>query len=140
MEFADEAQAQGQVREPAKPVVHRPHVVNDLLNIKEALCLSPVAAGLELEDIGQRCLCALDLGAQDGLAPDVHRHEEVGVREHHGRAVEASQGEIGLREEARQLGVNLKGRVGRKWGRDEGLVLRRLANVTAGALRIGIHR
>lgn len=90
MNLTDEPQAQGEVRDPAKPEVHRPHIVDNLLDVEETLGFA-CAAGLEMEDVCQRRLHALDLGTQDGLAPDIHRYEEVCVREPHGRAIKAPQ-------------------------------------------------
>jgi hypothetical protein len=57
-------------------MVHRIDVVHDLADVAGPV---HVLVDLELEDVRQRRLGALDAGAEHRLLPDVHPHEAIGV-------------------------------------------------------------
>lgn len=130
MDLADQAERHRQGR-LLEPVIHRADVVHDLLDVAE-LAVLPLPR-FELEHIRQRRLRPLDLRAEHRLLPDVHRDEEVWVRQDPGDPVQASEGEVRRREEPDELAVELDRRLRRKWGRLEGDVVRRLLDEAARA-------
>ena len=78
MDLLDESIGQRERFEAAEAVVHGCNVVHHLADVARQL----PSIGVELvgQHVVQRALRPFDLGAEDGLPPDVHRHEQIGIR------------------------------------------------------------
>ena len=84
-------------------------------------------------------LGALDLGAQDGLAPYVHCHEELGIGNDLDHSVQASERKVGVRQQAEQLAFERDRWV---WGQrrgQEGAIAAGLGHEGAGTGLVGRH-
>jgi hypothetical protein len=115
-----------------QPVVHRPDIVDDLLDI-----LGKIAGGrveLECEDIMQTALRALDLRAVDRFPAHVHCEEEIRVGHELGNCVKPTDGLIGAGEERNSGALHMDRWVRRQIGWNEGPISRRLAHVPSAAL------
>ena len=129
MDFANEAQAEGQVGQTGKSIVHGADVVDHLGNIFYVV----VPLRLEFQQIFKGALSALNLRTQYGFVADVHGDEEVGIGENGGATVQTSQGLVGLGQKGVHLGVAGNGRVGRQRRWDEGPVAGQLLLEAPGA-------
>jgi hypothetical protein len=93
MHRADESAGQRELIEQAEPGVHRSHAVHDLGDVRRQGCTGRV--DLEGEHVVEARLGPFDLGAEHSFASDVHRHEQLEVRQAARQAVETPEGEVG---------------------------------------------
>ena len=130
--LADEPHGHRQVCEPPEPVIHRPHVVDEFVDVTRAVGGEDL--GFSREQVGERTLRSLDLARQHSLLSDVHRHEEVCIRQRLDRSVEPAERAIRLGEQHLHLGGDVDGRRRRQRRRDESPISTRLEGVGAGSL------
>src|SRR5205807_9596009 len=102
VDLPDQPEAEGQLSEPAKTAVHGSNVVHYLVHV---VSLRDPGTCLELQEISQRGLRPLNLGAEDRLLPDVHAHEEVRVGQDGRGSFQLSQGEVRPAERSQELTV-----------------------------------
>jgi hypothetical protein len=110
VDFSNQTQAQRELSDPLQPVVHGVDVVDDLLHVLGEFL--PGSVNLELKYVVQGALRSFDLRTQDGLVPDVHRHEEVGVGQNGSDPIQSPQGSVGVGEQTGQFRVHHHRRVG----------------------------
>ena len=119
-------------------MVHGADVVDDLDDVNRELGAGRIE--LEPQDVVQRALRAFDLGAEDGLLPDVHGDEEIGIGKGRRYAVEPANRLIGLRERRPQSIIEGDRQRRWQWRGDEGVIPCRLPDVLASPAAITVHR
>lgn len=85
------------------------------------------------EDVVQAALGTLDLGAQQGFSPNVHRHEDIRVWQGMRKTIQPAHRLVCPGEKPDEGRVDGEGWLRRQWGRDERRVARRLADKAASA-------
>lgn len=94
--FTDEAARDRELVEKGEPSIHRPDVVNDLLDVDARLGV--ILLCLIFQDVHERGLGSLDLAGENGLPEHVHVHKPVRVGDNFSYSVQASHGKIGTGE------------------------------------------
>jgi hypothetical protein len=131
MDLPDQPQRERQLRQALQSVVHRPHIVDDVLHVTRQA--ASLWTDLECEDILQRALCSLDLGTEHRLTPDIHGDEEIWIRQHARDTVQTSERLVCLGEQRKHGGIDAERWVRRQGRGDEGPVAGRLFHIAARA-------
>src|SRR5450759_4377327 len=111
-------------------------VVHHLANVPRQL--SSIGVELVGQHVVQRALRPFDLGAEDGLPPDVHRHEQIWIRKGEADSVESTDCLVGRREQ-RHKSAEIDRRVRWQCRRYERRVAGWLANQASSANGAGRH-
>jgi hypothetical protein len=130
VDLAEKPHRHRQLGEPCQAVLHRAHVIHDLVDVSRAIRCQQLRLGGE--QILQRALGALDLAREHRLLAHVHENKEVRVGQRLHGAVEPAQRTVGVGEQALQLAGNPDRRVRRQRRRQECAVAFRLAHEPTG--------
>lgn len=112
MDLPDQADAQRQVLQALKAIIHRPYIVYDFVNVSGLIRRKDF--GLGSKDILEGALGTLDLAGKYGLFAHIHEDEEIRVGEDLNGAIKPSQSAIGLGKEALELALNTDWRIRRQ--------------------------
>jgi hypothetical protein len=93
VDFPNQAEREWERGQPVEPIVHGADVVDDFANIVRQV--TEIRVELEGENILERALRSFNLRAIDCLPANIHRNEEVGVRQRLSDAIEAADCLIG---------------------------------------------
>jgi hypothetical protein len=88
VDFTHEPNRYGQFAKPLQAIVHGSDVINDFFDIVGMIWLQSI--GLELQNIHEGCLSALDLTGKNCLLANVHVNEQVGVWKGFRRSVQTA--------------------------------------------------
>lgn len=137
MDLADQSHRDRQLGEARQSVIHRPHVIDDFIDIPRQLQLEELRLGGQ--QVLQRTLRALDLARQHRFLADIHEDEEIWIRQSLDRSIEAAQGDVGRRQQPLQLTLEAKGWRRRQGRRNERLIIGRLPFISTGPLGRRAH-
>ena len=133
MNLADKSHTHGQFGQPFQSVVHRAHIVDDLIHIaRQMLTRHQRLSG---KQILQRTLRALDLAREHRLLAHVHVNEEIGIGQGEHRAVEPPECAISAREQRHQLAGKINCRVRRQRARHKRAVASQLTDIVTSSRR-----
>ena len=106
VDFADETHRDGQIGQPREPVIHGGNVVDDLVDVPGRFGRIEVSFGGQ--EVLKRTLRALNLARQYRFLTDIHENEKIGVRQGLDRAIEPSQGQVGLGQQALEFALEVR--------------------------------
>lgn len=97
MDFVDESDGERQFSQTFQSVTHGADIIHDLVHIAGTIRRKNV--GLGREQVLERTLGAFDLAGENGLFPNVHEDEKIGIRQCLDGAVEAPECTVRRREQ-----------------------------------------
>lgn len=127
MDLADQSHRDRQLGEARQSVIHRPHVIDDFIDIPRQLQLEELRLGGQ--QVLQRTLRALDLARQHRFLADIHEDEQIRVRQREYRAIEATECTVRGGQQPLEFASQCQRRVGWQRRSHERPVSRRLGDV-----------